>query len=459
MSNSALGATPTPAVGMEKISFREKFCYGLGDASFNIFMGITMMLLTVFYTDVFKLDPAAMGTLFLVTRVIDAISDPLCGMISDRTVSRFGRYRSWLLYFSIPYGVSCAAVFFCPDLSDTGKTIYAYVTYIFLVLSFTCVCVPYVSLLGAISSDSDERLSINTIRFPLTKVAYIVCSLIIPGLLALFDNEVVGYRVVMSGIGFFCIVLVLICFANTKERVNTPVDNSVSVGLQVKLMFKNDQALIMYLGQILVMISNTLKFGAAAYFVNYVIESDTSSLSAILTAGSLAGIFAPFLANYLLQRRILKRRSLLVLSQIVSGLIILLIGIFEADTTLIVVTLFFLSTFAGELVAILGWASIADCGDYSYYKDKVRITGILSGGMLFATKLGMAIGGALLGYILAFYDYDPNTASSANPDQLFAFVLLFSYLPAICLFLAGVVFSRYRLEADVCAKFAQVEHH
>ena len=106
-----------------KISFREKFCYGLGDTSFNIFMGVTMMFLTVFYTDVFKLNPAAMGTLFLVTRIIDAISDPLCGMISDRVKSRFGRYRSWLLYFSVPYGISCAAVFFSPDLSETGRII------------------------------------------------------------------------------------------------------------------------------------------------------------------------------------------------------------------------------------------------------------------------------------------------------------------------------------------------
>ena len=122
-----------------KISFREKFCYGLGDASLNIFMGFTMMFLTIFYTDVFKLDPAVMGTLFLAVRFIDAISDPLCGMISDRTKSRLGRYRPWLLFAAVPYGASCAALFFSPELSDTGRAIYAYITYIFLTLSVTCV--------------------------------------------------------------------------------------------------------------------------------------------------------------------------------------------------------------------------------------------------------------------------------------------------------------------------------
>ncbi|MDO5352776.1 MAG: glycoside-pentoside-hexuronide (GPH):cation symporter [Succinatimonas sp.] len=437
----------------EKISFREKFCYGLGDTSFNIFMGFTMMFLTIFYTDVFKLDPIVMGTLFLVTRIIDAISDPLCGMISDRTKSRFGRYRSWLLYFSIPYGISCAAVFFCPDLDGIYKTIYAYVTYIFLVLSFTCVCVPYVSLLGAISDDSDERLSINAIRFPLTKVAYIICSLIVPGLIALFDNEVIGYRVVMSGIGLLCIILVLLCFFNTKERVYSPVDDSLNFKKQIVLMVKNDQAMCMFLGQALTMIQNTLKYGAAAYFVKYVISSGAQSLSTILTAGSIAGIIAPILANYMLNKGYINRKNLLVFSQIIGGGLLLLIGLVASENIIVNSAFFFLSILSGELIAILVWASVADAGDYGYDKYGVRITGIISGGMLFSTKLGMAIGGAILGYVLAFYDYDPATATQASDEQLFAFVLLFSYLPAIFMFIAALAFSFYRLEANVCAKF------
>ena len=394
-----------------------------------------------------------MGTLFLVTRIIDAISDPLCGMISDRTKSRFGRYRSWLLYFSIPYGISCAAVFFCPDLDGIYKTIYAYVTYIFLVLSFTCVCVPYVSLLGAISDDSDERLSINAIRFPLTKVAYIICSLIVPGLIALFDNEVIGYRVVMSGIGLLCIILVLLCFFNTKERVYSPVDDSLSFKKQIVLMVKNDQAMCMFLGQALTMIQNTLKYGAAAYFVKYVISSGAQSLSTILTAGSIAGIIAPILANYMLNKGYINRKNLLVFSQIIGGGLLLLIGLVASENIIVNSAFFFLSILSGELIAILVWASVADAGDYGYDKYGVRITGIISGGMLFSTKLGMAIGGAILGYVLAFYDYDPATATQASDEQLFAFVLLFSYLPAIFMFIAALAFSFYRLEANVCAKF------
>lgn len=411
----------------EKLSFREKFCYGLGDASMNIFMGFTMMFLTIFYTDVFKLNPAVMGTLFLAVRFIDAISDPLCGMISDRTKSVRGRYRPWLLFAAIPYGVSCAALFFSPDLSETGRAIYAYITYIFLTLSVTCVMVPYVSLLGAISDDSQERISINTIRFPLNKIAYIVCSLFVPGLIAMFDNEVIGYRCVMAGLGATCAILVLLCYANTKERVNTPIDNSISFFTQIKLMFKNEQALIMCSGQLLVMIVNTLKFGAAAYFVKYVIVGGNDILATMLTSGSVAGVF------------------------------MVIMGVIATDSVIVNVALFFLSLLAGELVGVLIWASVADCSDYQYYRDHVRINGILSGGMLFATKLGLALGGALLGYILAFYDYDPDKAAESVTDsQKFCFFLLFAILPAVFSFLAAIVFKFYKLEADVCDKYKEL---
>lgn len=433
----------------EKLSFREKFCYGLGDASANIFMGFTLMFLTVYYTDVFKLDPAVMGTLFLISRFIDAVSDPLIGMISDRTKSKHGRYRSWLLYSAVPYGISCGILFLSPDLGETGRVIYAYVTYIFLILVYSCMLVPYVSLLGAISSDSNERLSINAIRFPLDKVAWLVCSAIVPGLLALFDNQVVGYRVVMSAIGFLCIVLVLLCYFNTKERVNIHVSN-VSFGTQIKLLFKNDQALYMFATQISIMITNTLKFGAAAYFIKYVIENESSfALSSVLTAGSVAGIISPFISNYILQRGLVSRRFLMTTTQVFAGIFMLIIGLLHIDNVIILVGCVFISMIFNEMVSIMVWASVSDCSSYSLLKDKTNITGVISGGLLFATKLGMAIGGALLGYILAYFDYTPD-AKSFTQEQLFGFTILFSYLPALFHILAAVFLRFYKLEADVC---------
>lgn len=441
--------TPTTS----QIRFREKFCYGLGDTSANIFMGMTMMFLSIYYTDVFKLNPAVMGTLFLVTRLIDAISDPVIGSLSDRTRSAHGRYRPWLLWFAVPYGFSCAAVFFSPALGETGRTIYAYITYIFLVLSFSLVVVPYVSLLGAISADSEERIQINAIRFPLAKIAYLICSLLVPALIALFDNEIVGYRVVMCGIGLLSCLLVLMCYFNTRERVLPDAAQSLSIGTQVRYVFKNDQALVVFSAQLVVMVMNTLKFGAAAYFVKYILNMPGSFLSILLTAGSLAGIFSPLLTAWLLRKGLIKRIPLLIISQIIGGVITVLIALTPASAVWLHGVLFVFATLAVELIAVIIWATVADVADYGFHRYGVRINGMIGGGMLFATKAGMAIGGAIIGYVLAWYGYNPDSMPTATDHQLAAFTLLYAWLPAVCMFIAAGIFSFYRLDEKTCQSF------
>lgn len=437
------------------VSFREKFCYGLGDTSANIFMGMTMMFLSIYYTDVFKLDPAAMGTLFLITRLIDEISDPVIGSLSDRTHSRHGRYRPWLLWFAIPYGLSCAAVFFSPDLGETGRTLYAYITYIFLVLSFSLVVVPYVSLLGAISADSEERIQINAIRFPLAKMSYLICSLLVPTLIALFDNDIVGYRVVMCGIGLLSTLLVLLCYFNTRERVLPDADHTLNLATQVRYVLKNDQAMIIFAAQLVVMIMNTLKFGAAAYFVKYVLSMPGSFLSLMLTAGSIAGIIAPLLTGYMLKNGKVRRIPLLVVSQIIGGVITIGIALTPASAVWAHAALFVIATLAVELIAVIIWATVADVADYGYHRYGVRINGMIGGGMLFATKAGMAIGGAIIGYVLAWYGYNPDTMTNASETQLSAFVLLYAWIPAACMFIAAGLFSRYSLDEKTCQAFIQ----
>jgi len=144
----------------------------------------------------------------------------------------------------------------------------------------------------------------------------------------------------MAGLGATCAILVLLCYANTKERVNTPIDNSISFFTQIKLMFKNEQALIMCSGQLLVMIVNTLKFGAAAYFVKYVIVGGNDILATMLTSGSVAGVIAPFIANYILKNRLMKRSSFLMWSQILAGVFMVIMGVIATDSVIVNVALF-----------------------------------------------------------------------------------------------------------------------
>jgi len=439
------------------IRFKEKFSYGLGDASANIFMGMTMMFLTIFYTDVFKLDPVTMGTLFLITRALDAISDPLIGMLADKTKSRHGRYRPWLLWFAIPYGLSCAAVFFSPELPESMKTLYAYVTYICLVLTFSLVVVPYVSLLGAISNDHNERISINSIRFALAKFSYLICSLFVPSLLMLFSSQVIGYRVIMLGIGLFCTVLVLVCFLNTKERF-APAESEVPLLAQLKALLRNEQALYIFGAQTLNMVMNTLKFGALAYLLKYTLGKSDASISLVLTGGAIVGILSPFLTNYLLKNQIVGRLPLLVWSQVIGGAILAVGGFLAKDSFVLVSIVFLASTVCVEIIAAIVWATIPDLADYGYLKDKVHISGLIGGGLLFATKLGMAIGGALLGYVLAYYDYDPAKALHSSPEQVFGFQLLALYLPGIAMILSAVFFKLYKLDEKSSEDFKRRLH-
>ncbi len=439
------------------ITFKEKFSYGLGDASANIFMGMTMMFLTIYYTDVFRLNPVTMGTLFLTARVMDAIADPLIGMLADKTTHRFGRYRPWLLWFAIPYGLSCAAVFFSPELPDSMKTLYAYITYTCLVLTFSLVVVPYVSLLGAISNDHDERISINSIRFALAKSSYLICALFVPGLLTLFSNQVIGYRVIMLGIGMFCTLLVLICFFNTTERYAAP-QSGISFKAQIGALLRNDQAIYIFGAQTLNMVMNTLKFGALAYLVKYALGKSDASVSFLLTAGSIVGILSPFATNYLLKNRIVGRLPLLVWSQVLGGAILVLGGYLAKDSFVLVSVAFLASTLCVEIIAAIVWATIPDLADYGYLKDKVHISGLIGGGLLFATKLGMAIGGALLGYVLAFYNYDPATATHSTKDQIFGFQLLSLYLPGIAMMLSAIFFKLYRLDESTSEGFKRTLH-
>ena len=448
-------AVPLTAQARSPVTLREKVCYGLGDTSANIFMGMTMMFLSIYYTDVFKLSPAAMGTLFLISRLIDAVSDPLIGSLADRTRSRRGRYRPWLLWFALPYGLSCAAVFFSPALSETGRTLYAYVTYIFLVLSFSLVVVPYVSLLGAISADSEERIQINAIRFPLAKVSYLLCSLAVPALIALFDNDVLGYRMVMCGIGLLSTGLILLCYFNTTERVLPEHRQALSLKQQVRYVLRNDQALILFAAQTLVMIMNTLKFGAAAYFVKYVLNLPASFLSLLLTAASLAGILAPLLTAMSLKKRWIARIPLLVGSQILGGIITLAIGLTPASAAGLHALLFVLATLAVELIAVVVWATVADVADYGFHRDGVRINGMIGGGLLFATKAGMAIGGAIIGYMLAWSGYNPGGLSPLSEHQLSLLMWLYAWLPAACMFITAALFSRYKLEENFCQSFSR----
>ncbi len=152
----------------DKISVREKVGYSLGDAASHIVFDSSVAILAYFYTDIYGLPPAVMGTMFLLVRLLDAITDPIMGAIADATSSRWGRFRPWLLAICVPFAVSCVLVYSIPDFSDSGKVVYAVAAYIFMTLMYTAINIPYCSLGAALTSDPRENLSLQSWRFAIT---------------------------------------------------------------------------------------------------------------------------------------------------------------------------------------------------------------------------------------------------------------------------------------------------
>ena len=205
----------------QQLSIKEKVGFSLGDMAGNFVYQSLILLLAYYYTDVFGLSAATVTTIFLAVRIFDAVTDPLMGLLVDRTNTRWGKYRPYLLFLCVPYAVMSVLVFTVPDLDEAGKTLYAYITYAALMLLFTATNIPYFALGSVMTSDPKERVSLNTFRFVAAGVGgLIVTALLIPlaDILGQGDKAV-GYRQAMMVLAAISIVLFLLCYASTKERV------------------------------------------------------------------------------------------------------------------------------------------------------------------------------------------------------------------------------------------------
>ena len=223
------------------LTMKDKIGYGLGDTACGFVWQATMFLLAYFYTDVFGLSAGIMGTLFLVSRVLDAVTDPLMGLLVDRTRTRHGQFRPFLLWGAIPFGIVCMLTFYTPDFSANGKIIYACVTYILLTLVYTFVNVPYCAMPGVITADPKERHALQSWRFFLAAAGSLAISGIALPLVGIIGrgNEQLGYFGAMCVLGLSGVVLLYVCFFTTKERYVFDVQPGSSVSKDLKLLLGN----------------------------------------------------------------------------------------------------------------------------------------------------------------------------------------------------------------------------
>ncbi|MDF7661276.1 MFS transporter [Erwiniaceae bacterium L1_54_6] len=421
------------------LSFREKLGYGMGDAGCNMIGGAIMLFLNYFYTDVFGLAPALVGTLLLSVRVLDAVTDPIMGAIADRTQSRWGRFRPWLLWVSVPYVLFSVLMFTTPDWSYDNKVIWAFITYFLMSLTYTAINIPYCSLGGVITNDPGERVSCQSYRFVMVGVATLILSLSLLPMAEWFggDNKARGYQMAMSVLALIGLAMFLFCFATVRERIRPAVPSNDDLKNDLRDVWKNDQWVRILLLTFCNVCPGFIRMAATMYYVTWVMGQSTHFATLFISLGVIGMMLGSTLAKILTDRWC----KLKVFFWTNIALALFSSGFYWIDphATLAVVIAYFLLNILHQIPSPLHWSLMADVDDYGEWKTGKRITGMSFSGNLFFLKVGLAVAGAMVGFLLSIYGYDAGAKQQA-PSALNGIMLLFTVIPGIgYLITAGVV--------------------
>lgn len=428
----------------QKLSILEKIGYGSGDAAVNVVISSMFLIITFFYTDVFGLKPKDMALLFLLVRFIDAITDPLMGMITDKITTKWGRYRHYFLFLSIPFGLSVFLTFTTPGFDYAGKMVYAYVTYIFVTIMFTSVTIPYISLIGVLTSDPQERLSANGYRLFFAKIAAFLVSIVVPILAEKWGKTDIarGYQLAMGVMALLGTILLLFCFFTTKERVEHKVE-SRPLQEQFKLLLKNGQWTLLFGVCFFGTVGYVIRNSVAIFYAKYFLGGDAGVQSSFMATGVAAAILA-MPASTLITKHYCKVK-LFKWTQLAVGIISLIMLLVVRPGDLVVAyVLYFILSFVVDLHAPIFWSAIAEAVDYGHAKFGKRVSGLSFGGISFAQKLGMGIAGAAVGYLLDFFEYVPK-AETQSEYALWGIALMLTVIPGIFHVTMGGLMFRYKI--------------
>ena len=428
----------------EKISVREKIGYSLGDAASHIVFDSSVAILAYFYTDIYGLPPAVMGTMFLLVRLLDAITDQIMGAIADATSTRWGRFRPWLLAICVPFAVSCVLVYSIPSFSDSGKIAYAVAAYIFMTLMYTAINIPYCSLGAALTSDPRESLSLQSWRFAITPIGGALgTAFILPLADFLYPGDrATGIQVSMALFGVIGCLMFITCFATTKERVQPIKEQNLNIARDVKILFRNDQWRILSVYNFMMLVAVVIRGGAVVYYVNSVLHKGAD----VITIFMLGGMFASMLGSVLAKpfgTRFCKVRFSFWINLLTAALGVVCF-IVPVQYWIAVLGVHILISIIQGGNGALQWSMITDVNNYGEWKTQRRITGMNVAANIFVIKLGVAVGGAILGWILAYFHYAANTTvQSASAVQ--GVVLLFTLVPSVFYVLTAVSIKFYSL--------------
>jgi len=457
----------------QKLTVREKIGFSLGDGAANFIFQTMMLLQLSFYTDAFGLTTGVAAWLFLVARLWGAVCDPIVGFLGDRTNTRWGKFRPWILWTAVPFGIIGFLAFTTPDFGNTAKIIYAFITYILLMTVYSANNVPYAALSGVITGNMVERTSLSSFRF----VAVVIASLAIQGLALPMVNHfgqgdsAKGFQVTM---GIFCalaIIFFIITFATTKERIQPPPQQKTSLKQDLTDLFRNRTWIIMFSVFVMMFIFLGVRNSILIYYFKYYLTIDAqrsflegvdkilfgligsvgflkegadisgNTFSLINIFGQIGSLIGIALSKPLAAR--FGKRNTFHAWLIMAMIFIAAVMVVKPAGVTGMCILSILFNFSWGVTMPLPWAMMADVADFSEWKNNRRATGIVFAGIVVGLKVGLAIGGALAAYLLKVYGYVANVEQTAS--ALKGIRLAVSIIPSLAILIGAIALFFYEI--------------
>lgn len=435
----------------------EKIGYGMGDMASSMFWKIFSYYLPIFYSDIFNLSLTHTATLMFVTRVWDAVSDPMMGIICDRTNTRWGKYRPYLLWFSLPFAICGVLLFTTPDFDEQGRLIYAYITYILMMTVYTCINVPYASMLGVMTSDSYEKTVFSSYRMFFAYGGSFIALYAWEPLCKLFSDNNLSFLNVggMAGawqgamivIATVCFLLFIGSFLLTREHVKGVKGDKLMNDF--RSLMRNFPWWMITCTALCTNLFNTVRGATVAYYFKYYIGNDNIVDFGFFSFIFFAGVFLAIgeVCNMIgvvcampLSKRLGKKTTFIVSAVAMGALSILFFYMPLSNEGFIGILLLqvLISIFTG-VVSPLVWSMYADVADYSYYKHGTASTALIFSSGSMAQKFGGAIAGSAVLLLFSFFGLQPNAATQ-TPGAIFGLKLAISYIPAaISLLIIGLM--------------------
>lgn len=471
------GRTAETTSSFVKLRSSEKIGYALGDCAANFVFQTQLIFLMSFYTDVFGIAAASVGTMFLVSRLFDAFTDPVMGAIADRTNTRWGKYRPWVLLTAVPFAVFFVLAYTTPDLSPAGKLVWAYVTYNLLMLLYTANNIPYSALTGVLTADPDERTSLVSWRFLLAMTAAFLVQTFTPDLVDWFgtsDNggavdDARGYQLTMAMWAGIAVVFFIITFLTTRERVQPDPAMKTSLLQDLSDLFRNPTWIALAIATVLVFFYLAMRGSVTPYYFNYYVsQQEPVGIGALrlqpmgwfnglgLLASMVGILFAKPLSMKFGKRNtfagaILATAALTATFYFVPGNSLPLLFGLQMILQLVY----------GISIPLL-WAMMADVADFTEWKTRRRATAMTFAATVFALKLGLSLGGATTGWLMESFGYVAN-ATSQSAQTIDGIRALMSFGPALAFVAAAAALGFYgigrREEVEMGVELAERRGH